>query len=203
MGFARPLLKNLSGLRFYKLLGAGKGVGFSLIPDWGRYAFLGVWENEEEARNFLATSSFMANYRSRTKRVTTVIGNPISAHGNWNGKNPFLPLALLDEELEAPIAVLTRATIRPWKFKAFWSQVPPLRALLIKTPGLLGTIGVGEAPFFRQATFSLWENQAALKKFAYQTSQHRQAISRTRQEKWYSEELFARFKVVEIIGEFP
>ena len=48
----------------------------------------------------------------------------------------------------------------------------------------------------RQATFSIWENQAAMQAYAYQNQAHRAVMQRTRAENWYREELFARFKVL-------
>ena len=38
---------------FFKLMGTGGGNGFSLKPDFGTYAFLGVWESKLQLLNFL------------------------------------------------------------------------------------------------------------------------------------------------------
>ena len=46
-------IKKIEGLRFFKLMGTGGGNGFSLKPDFSTYAFLGVWESEIAAENFL------------------------------------------------------------------------------------------------------------------------------------------------------
>jgi hypothetical protein len=42
MGSARAELARVAGMRFWKLLGTGKGNGFSLRPDFSRYGLLAV-----------------------------------------------------------------------------------------------------------------------------------------------------------------
>ena len=59
--------------------------------------------------------------------------------------------------------------------------------------GLITSIGIGELPFIKQATFSIWESKESMKKFAYQMHQHQEAIKKTRKENWYSEDMFVRF----------
>jgi hypothetical protein len=40
----------------------------------------------------------------------------------------------------------------------------------------------------------VWQDEGALKSFAYRSRGHIEVMRRTRQEGWYSEELFARFQ---------
>lgn len=202
MAFARPLLWKISGLRFHKLMGTGRGIGFTRQPDWNRYALLTVWENQEGAREFLTSSRFMRSYRNRAARTATLLLAPLQAHGNWNGTNPFLP-AIQKEEASEQMCVLTRATIRPRRLRAFWQMVEPVSTVLERAEGLQASIGMGEIPFIRQATFSIWESEEQMKAFAYSSDLHRTVVRRTRDEEWYSEDLFARFRIIEQIGTFP
>jgi hypothetical protein len=89
--------------------------------------------------------------------------------------------------------VLTRATIRWRRLRAFWSAVPAASDALEHREGLLFSTGIGETPVWRQATFSLWRSEDDIRAFAYKASAHADAIRRTYSEDWYSEELFARF----------
>ncbi|UOQ77376.1 hypothetical protein MUN84_01260 [Hymenobacter sp. 5516J-16] len=71
---------------------------------------------------------------------------------------------------------------------------------MAQAPGVRAAIGLGELPVVRQATFSLWESQQAMQDYAYRSEKHKQVIKLTRQENWYGEELFARFRVVRTEG---
>jgi hypothetical protein len=99
-----------------------------------------------------------------------------------------------------PLAILTRATIRPQRVRAFRAAARQVNAALAQRPGLLAAIGLGEAPLFTQATFSLWASQRAVRSFAYSGPEHIAAMRRKEIEDWYSEELFARFLPIASYG---
>lgn len=82
----------------------------------------------------------------------------------------------------------------------FWRSVPPVTVSLKSATGLISAIGIGEAPLGLQGTFSIWESSAAVRAFAYQGEAHKAAIAATARERWYSEELFARFAVISESG---
>ena len=197
-GSARRVLKRIEGLRFWKLLGTGHGRGFSLRPDFSRYGLLAVWDTRRAADAFLDGSPLMAGYRAHAREVWTTYLETSSAHGAWSGSNPFLPANAAPAT--GPVAVITRASIRLSRLTAFWRAVPPATAALDRASGLLASIGTGETPFVRPATFSLWRSTADLDAYAYQDPDHAAVIRRRRDEGWYTEELFARFRPIESTG---
>ena len=67
---------------------------------------------------------------------------------------------------------------------------------MVNADGFIISYGVGEIPWIKQATFSIWESKAAMKNFAYGMKEHAEVIQKTRQQKWYSEDMFTRFKVL-------
>jgi hypothetical protein len=191
MGLARPRLARVPGLRFWKLVGSGRGGAFSLRPDWSRYGLVAAWASPAAADDFFGGSPLAGEYRDRADEVWTVRLAPTSARGAWSGANPFVPVA--PSPAGGPVAVLTRATIRWRRLTAFWGAVPAAGRALDGAEGLVASIGIGEAPLVRQATFSLWESEACMRAYAYAAEGHREAVRRTREEDWYAEELFARF----------
>jgi len=192
------------GLQFSKLMGSG--IDFGLIPDLSTYVHLGVWEDMQQAEAFKETSAYQQLSRG-TETVQTLYLSPIKAHGLWDGQNPFSvdgkQLSGINEsqklltENSSPIAVLTRATIRPRALPDFWRHVPQARQRLRDhADNLLFGIGVGEVPLVQQCTISVWRDAAAVNQYAYKESGHREVVRLTRQRQWYSEELFARFAVL-------
>lgn len=192
MQFAHKNLSNVPGLTFYKLLGSGKP-GFNPFPDWSVYAILQVWEEESLATTFFDTSVLMGQYRKKSKEQYSIYMKNVMARGEWSAKQPFKKHVNLDAK-NPFLAVITRATIRTNQLLNFWRDVPASQKSLHGNKGLLFTKGIGEAPIFQMATFSLWENKESLEDFAYGSKEHRKVIAKTREVKWYKEELFSRFQ---------
>jgi heme-degrading monooxygenase HmoA len=199
MQFAHSYLAKQSGIQFYKLMGSGKGKGFNPFPDWSTYSLLVVWENEKSAQDFFAQSDLFQKYRSHTSERWTIFMKNILARGSWSKKNPFDLHPDLDTSNEL-LCIITRATIRWNKLYSFWKYVPTSEKPLADNNGLIYTKGIGEIPVIQMATFSVWKNMDALKKFAYESEAHRVAIQKTRELDWYSEEMFCRFQPYKSVG---
>lgn len=196
---AHASLSQIEGLKFYKLLGSGAGEGFSIKPDWSVYAFLQVWEDEEAAERalndpWLQVLQVQCNGQMHFKL------SPYHSKGTWNGKAPFEKEESKDTAL---MAVITRASIKWTHLIPFWLAVPAVSRIISKQKSLLFQKGVGEWPLIEQATFSVWDREAAMKDFAYQQKEHREVVQKTRKLKWYREEQFSRFAVVDISGDWP
>jgi heme-degrading monooxygenase HmoA len=192
------------GLRFFRLVGTGSGIGFSAKPDlllWGLFA---VWESEADWERFRNRSRVMRQYLRRGQESYSLLLAPLRSHGRWGGVDPFHSLPADREPLAAdePVVVLTRAQIRLARQLRFWNAVPTVDATLRGHPDLLLTFGVGEIPYLRQATLSVWRTQRAMREWAYRTPHHALVVERTRAESWYSEEMFARFRLLRTHGTF-
>ncbi len=193
MGSDRAALRGVPGLRFVRLLGTGRGADLTLGADLTRWARFAVWESEA-ALELFEDSSWRRHELSRASESYTAVLRPLRWHGRWGGEEPFGQASFdAAPAYTGPLAVLTRATIKPRYLRTFWAAVPAPQRGLGDNPDLLASIGVGEAPLLMQATFSLWRSAAAVRAYAYKGSGHRAAIDQTRELGWYGEELFARF----------
>lgn len=190
---------------FWKLMGNGKGGSFSKTPDLQQWAILTVSHlhfKHVQLKHSPAEVVVRRLYgpfiswwlRLFGCETTTYLLVPVEGHGSWDGKNAFGELPH-KSAYDGIIAVLTRATIRMSGQKRFWSHVQQVAERMRQSPGFITSYGIGEVPYFKQATFSIWENKEALKNFAYQTTEHTAVIEKTRKENWYSEDMFVRFRI--------
>jgi hypothetical protein len=209
--FRLPLWFN-KNVSFYKLMGSGKNGSFDKTPDWQQWAIL-MGRNQESlvrsAESELGRSdlfnkrwlgSFIAKWLSFFNCETyTLLLEPLESHGLWDGKKVFGELPA-KSDYEGPIAVMTRATIRLNKLKYFWENVAPVASQMDTAKGFLFSAGVGEIPWIKQATFSVWQSKEDMKAFAYGMKAHTEVIQKTRKQNWYSEDMFTRFKITGING---
>jgi heme-degrading monooxygenase HmoA len=192
-----PLMLN-KGCTFYKLVGCGRNGSFDLTPDWQQWGLLAVWNNRDDFDSFYQQSFVSKWWKRLTTESWTMLAEPLQSHGKWDGQEPFGKNQVKD--YGGPVAVLTRATIRTNRLKNFWSHVDQAAKMMASSKGYITSVGIGEAPVYRQATFSVWESLNDVKAFAYRSPEHAEVIKKTRDENWYSEELFARFRPVAAWG---
>jgi hypothetical protein len=178
------------GVRFAKFLGTGTGVSFGLgDADLTRYAAVTV--SERDVR--------FAGWERVAVSSARVELEPLTSRGRWSGVEPFGPPTR--KKPVGMVLALTRARLRPSKALTFWRAIPPVAAELASASGLLARFGIGEAPIGWQGTVSLWRDATDLTRFAYRQPEHRAVIARTPVDRWYAEELFARFAVLGIEGD--
>lgn len=199
MALLRLPLLFTRGIGFWKLLGCGKNGSFDIHPDWQQWGLLAVWEKEEDFDQFRQHSFLQKWWNFFNTEQWSILCIPYEAHGKWDGREPFRSNHQY-KSYQGPVAVLTRASIRLSKLRSFWSDVPQVAARVSKAEGFISSVGIGEMPFIRQATFSIWESAENVKQFAYRQQEHVHVIKKTRTQQWYSEELFARFIPVQTYG---
>ncbi len=189
------LLHGVPGLRFAKALGSGQRGGFGLRPSLSRQGLFALFDGASAAEAFLA-SPCVAAYRAHAAELCTMQLRATSSRGHWAGQDIGVSAAKRPGEA---VAALTRASIRPLKAHRFWRRSPLTESALEGADGCLLATGLGEAPLLRQATFSLWRDQAAMDTYA-RSGAHQQAIVAAQREGWFSESMFVRFAPLHIQG---
>jgi hypothetical protein len=172
-------------------MGSGKNGTFDKIPDLKQWGIMGVFTDGffGDYKNlstpaFLqkAYGSFIGKWISLfSGKTETYLLEPIEGHGLWNGRQVFGDLPK-NSEYGGEIAIMTRATIRFSKLGRFWQHVPDAASEMATADGFLNSYGLGEWPWIKQATFSIWRDKESMRNFAYKSR--------------YSEEMFTRFKVL-------
>ncbi len=199
MAVDRFSLKRDKSVGFFKLIGTGTGETFTprdADPTlWGLIATMG----EENVAAFDAGTVVTA-WRKFALSESRYLASPISSHGKWSGAEPFAADLDLAKSWSGQVLAITRAKIRWSKNLRFWRAVPPVIVSLRGGVGVQVANGFGEAPLGLQGTLSIWSDSAALKAFAYKGAAHSAVIRETLSQGWYSEELFARFALLEVRG---
>ena len=194
MLFRFPLMLDKK-IKFWKLMGSGKNGTFDIKPDLNQWALLYTM-NEAS----LYIPSFIQKYFTFFKcDVKQLLLQPTEGHGLWDGKKIFGELPKQTEDT-GTVAVLTRATIRLKRLKNFWKNVDMAASKMATADGFILSYGIGEVPWIKQATFSIWQSKKSMKAYAYNLIQHADVIKKTRKENWYKEELFVRFRVLDVKG---
>ncbi len=193
MGLGRRAMARTPGIGFWKLCGSGTGEGFTPIPNTAVYAILAVWPDAETARAAVADAPAWQRYRARAAEDWHLFLAPVSVRGRWAGGTPFA--ADPGAGGIGPLAVLTRATLRPRALPRFWGRVPDISKAIGADPNVAFKIGIGEVPWLHQVTFSVWPDAASMAGFARADGPHARAIAAVRAGDWFREELYARFAV--------
>lgn len=194
----RPL-RALPGLQFAKLLGTGTGRTFTpRDADAHHWGVLACWDCED-GPDRLAESRVAADWERIATESATWVMRPLASRGLWAGHEPFGQPSPA-RRWDGPVAAITRGRIKPHMWRSFWASVPPVALDVHAGGGLTFAMGIGEAPVGLQGTFSTWTDGAAMTEFAHRRSAHQEVIARTAERDWYSEELFARFALLEARG---
>jgi hypothetical protein len=197
LAFGRLTLLRTPGLKFAKILGSGREGGFLPQPSFTHQGLFTTFDTQANADAFLASRSpILEGYRAHSRELFSAKLNAYASRGKWSGRQP---LSVTTSVPSGPIASLTRASIRPMQAAKFWRHAPPSETSLRQVDGCLVAAGLGEMPLFRQATFTIWDSEAAMERYA-RSGAHLSAIRAAHAQGFFSESLFARFVPYDMRG---
>lgn len=186
-------------IAFWKLMGCGRNGTFDIVPDARQWALLLIPANPASLEDAVPVF-FQQWWRFFRCEKYVITLKAVEGHGTWDGAAVFGNFRGIQQDFTGKIAVLTRATIRPSKLLAFWKQVAPVASIMASAPGFITSVGIGEIPWLKQATFSVWQSKEQMQQFAYGRREHSEVIKTTRRDKWYSEDMFVRFSILSTHG---
>jgi hypothetical protein len=207
MAVDRGRLRRTPGVAFAKMLGTAPNRKFGpTAVDSTRWAALIAWRDADAAAGF-ASTPVGAGWAGLATAGCRLSLRTVSCRGAWSSRRPFeaahpatMPSPTMTSP-DAPVLVLTRARLRATRAVTFWRAIGPVGQTLDDAPGLLTAFGVGEAPVGFQGTISVWRRAADVVRFAYRQPQHAAVVAGTPLQRWYAEELFARFTVLNVDGD--
>ena len=188
----------MPGLRFARVLGSGRDGGFGLAPGFDHQGLMCFFDDEDSARQFAEAAPVMHAYRDHARELLVALLRGTSCRGSWGGASLAVTAP---PRADAPMAALTRASIRLRHAAAFWRHAPATHDGIARAPGCRLAVGLGEAPLLRQATFSLWDNSAAMEAYA-RSGPHLAATQGAHRQGWFSESMFVRFAPISIEGQW-
>ena len=187
-------------IKFWKLMGCGRNGTFDIVPDARQWALFIIPQDQYQIDSDYLPGFFRGWWKFFRGEIYEINLQAIEGHGTWDGKEVFGKFSGAHLEHSGKIAVLTRATIRISRLVDFWKNVAPVAVTMTDTPGFITSVGIGEIPWLKQATFSVWESKEHMKQFAYSRHEHSEVIKKTRRNKWYSEDMFVRFSILSTRG---
>lgn len=191
-------LRQQPGLTFWRLLGTGRGSDTTPGADLRRTAVFAIWDDSAAIDEFMRSSAIAQRW-ANAEEAYHVRLRLIGGHGRWRGVDVLDGLERSPAESGGPVAIVTRARVRRGAWRTFGRAGDAVDRELHGSDGLLAVVGIGEAPVGRLGTFSLWRSIDDALYFAG-SDHHRAVVHRTRSERWYAEELFARFEPFESSG---
>ena len=178
------------GLAFWRLLGTGRGADTGPSADLRRTALFAVWDDEAATSTASCAAVAGAGQASSSATTSGCGRSAATARGAASTCSTVSSRGAGD----GPIAVVTRADVRVRAWRRFRAAGPTGQRRAAAAPAACSpSPGVGELPVGRLGTFSLWRGVDAMRPFAA-SPRHRDVVRRTRAERWYGEELFARFE---------
>ncbi len=200
LALRRYFVPKVPGLIFFKVLGSGYNGGFGILPGLNYQGLCFHFNDEKNANNFIDHSDLLKQYELRSDEFFVSVLEPYTSRGSWSGNKITINEKVQNFEVnEEPIASLTRASIRIGKMIRFWSHTPETEDALSNIQGCMLSVGLGEAPLLRQATFTIWENLQSLELYSKKGA-HLDALREAYLGNYFSESMFVRFRAKSMKG---
>ena len=186
------LAGEVAGLRFWRPLNVGGDFDWfrahptrgslypRLRPDFRRWGFYAVWDQESDVDDFLATSDTGRRWADTATQACHFWLRPRHVRGRWEGMR-LLHDSARSTSAVGTVAHLVRLDLTLRGTLAMWGSAAPnlLRHLPDRGELLLG-IPLVDRPYVQPVSFSVWRTADSAVDFAYRGDGHRRAVERVR-----------------------
>jgi hypothetical protein len=185
---AKDLAGRIRGLRYWRPLNIGRDFAWfrehparrhlypRLRPDFCRWAYFGVWDDQAAYDAFTADPP--PTWADGREESLTMGLRPIAAHGTWAGTQA-LGLSRRAAPAAGAVAHLVRLDLSLRGTLAMWGSAVPgvLHCLPDRADMLLG-IPLVDRPYSHPMSFTVWSSADAVSRFAHHGQGHRTAVAR-------------------------
>ena len=135
----------------------------------------------------------------RAEESWRLVLRPLASHGTYMGRDP-LPGLEREPRQDGPVVIFTHGAAAGLRgYRRFFQHNPDAVRHLRDQDGVVWTTGLQARPH-HLSTVSIWRSLKAVTRFAYGPGDHAPQIKRMRNERWTSENWFARFAPVSASG---
>ncbi len=197
----KPLAEHVAGLRFWRPLNIGGdfawfrehpsrwGLYARLKPDFRRWAFYAVWDDEAALEDLL-TASEIGRAWSEAAQACHFWLRPTHVRGPWKGMQVLQGFESA-EDLDGPVAHLVRLDLSPRGTLAMWgSAAPNVLHHIPDSDELLLGLPLVDRPYVQPMSFSVWRTPQSAMTFTHHEKGHRESVARVRRSQ---HDLLARF----------
>jgi heme-degrading monooxygenase HmoA len=189
--FHRNQIPHQPGVKYWRTFSTGPDftalnpgfTRFSLArPEFRRWGFFGIWDDEAALDRFLESSRLARRWEERSAEAWHARLKPIRSAGTWNGLNP-LEGCIAPDAPRAPVVVLTRGDVRVSRLPAFWLWATRTAVNDVReAPGFVAGVAMTERPFVEVATLTVWNSLESAASFAFKRQAHKEIIARNREQ---------------------
>lgn len=179
----------LRRLPFARLVGTARGFDLASTD-------LHRWILMVRADASFETSRVVRGWDAAATERASLTLRSLASRGTWGGSDPFGSGTRWD----GPVLSLTHARLSLRRMVGFHRALPAVAESALAADGLRWWTGFAEAPLGFKGTLTAWSSSAAASDYAFRSDVHVDVIRRTPIERWYAEELFTRFALLDANG---
>jgi hypothetical protein len=186
----KHLAGEVQGLRYWRPLNIGGDFAWfrqhpsrwslypRLKPDFFRWAFYAVWDNDEAVHGFLTTSETGREWSEAAAEACHLWLRPNRVRGSWQGVQ-VLRGAESAGAADGYVAYLVRLDLSARGTLAMWaSAAPGVFHHLPDSDELLLGLPLVDRPYTQPVSFSVWRTPQSARQFAHREAGHRDAVRR-------------------------